>query len=454
MNFRYIFLITGILFFIIGILFPYDDKFSLIVLIPLFFGFFSFYLFPNKIIFTPGFSIFLVVLVIRYNLTPFFLVSSGLIKYYDPFAFNVTFFLIITEMLAIFISIRVFFIKLVKYQTASENTSYNVVNFSYVFPLFIILVSTIWSFKDPSALNRYNFIINSNPVLTITDMSGVSQGLPRLLNYAHFFLIITIFFFFYKRFSISQNKVFAIFGIMLPLLVGSFYTDSSRNSLLIPLLSIWFLSMKYYPMYKRNISFIFLGVLISSMTMLSLMKFFKVKEVSSDLINTSTTALLLDDYFAGYYGILKGVEKIDFIKKKIDYETFVNEIFGTMVFMEKFLDLDNRTTEFYQDAVSNMNVIVPTSVQGYAYFGMFFSWVPMVFIIFLISFFDLRFLKSKKIELSFLYAYAAVKIGWIHHGNLTLIFSHLNYVIVLYLFFKINVILSNLKIKKVDKESL
>ncbi len=43
--------------------------------------------------------------------------------------------------------------------------------------------------------------------------------------------------------------------------------------------------------------------------------------------------------------------------------------------------------------------------------------------------------------MAFLFAFAAVKVGWVHQGNLVIFMTHINDVLVLYLVFKANEIL-------------
>lgn len=449
MNIRKILLSLSILFFLIGLSLKSFSEFNLIVLTPLLFGIFSFILLPEKIKFGPGVSMVFVIMLIRYILSPTLHYISGFDKKnnIDSDSFYTTFYLVQFEMIFILILIRYFTKKQrnsinkarINNKASFNDLSYK--NYSYILPLLFLGLSVALSLQDPSAINRYNFIVNNSVEMTVTDMDEVTNGLPRILNYTHFILLVTLFFYFFRKYKKYKSNKYFVIGILSVLILSSFYTDQSRNSMLLPLLTLLFMSIKFYSSHRIKIIFSFTLFIFLSMSLLSLMKFFKTTEVTDGLINTEVTADLLDDYFAGYQGILDGVKNIGSIRNKTDSETILNEIFGNTIFIGSHFNLENRTSVFYNEALYHNSYIIPTIVQGYSYFGLLLAGFFTFIIIYLVFFFDRLFFLSNRVDMAFLFAFAAVKLGWMHQGNFIVAMTHINNILVLYLIFKANEVL-------------
>lgn len=436
MNIKKIISVVSVLFFLLSI--SLNKQYSLIIYTPLIFAVFSFVILPNKINFGPGVTMVFCVMFIRYIISPFLHSIVGFSGNIHSEAFYTSFYLIHLEMIIILISINFFtwrqkkFIYAIKY----DNFTYN--NYSYLLPIIFVGISIVLSIKDSAPLNRYNFIINDSVEMTVADLEEVTTGLPRILNYTHFLLLATLFFYYFKKYKLTKKKKYIFIGCFAVIILSSFYTDQSRNSMLLPYLTLLFMAIKFYPQYRKKIIVSFTSIILFSMTILSFLKFFKVKDVSTDIIQLDFTAKLFDSYFAGYGGVLKGVENIDYIKSNIDSATLLNEIFSSTIFIGNYFDLENRSSVFYNDALFSNSLIIPTVIQGYAYFGMFFSCFFIFLIMYLIFYFDRLFYKSNRVDMAFLFAFASVKLGWMHQGNFVIVMTHINYVLVLFIIFKAN----------------
>ncbi len=369
MNIKKIIFPFSILFFLIGLSLKGFGEFNLIILTPLLFGIFSFILLPEKIKFGPGVSMLFVIMVLRYLISPLlhFISGSFSTNYLINDSYYTAFYLIHIEMITILISISYFShrqrssINKVRFKALSYS------NYSYLLPILFLCLSIFLSIQDPSAINRYNFIINSSTEMTVTDMDEVSTGLPRILNYTHFLLLASIFFYFFRKYKLSNNNKYFIIGVLAVLMLSSFYVDQSRNSMLLPLLTLLFMAIKFYPSHRKKVIFSFTLFIFSAMTLLSMIKFFKTTEITNELIDTEITAHLIDSYFGGYKGVIVGVENIDYIRNKIDSETIFNEIFGNTIFVGSNFNLENRTSVFYNEALNHNSYIIPTIIQGYSY---------------------------------------------------------------------------------------
>jgi hypothetical protein len=423
-NLNKIIFILSLLVFIANILLVYPII-KLVTFLPFFFGILSLFLVPKKIIAGPGLSIALLVMIFRYVMGPYFLSISSF-SFISNEIEGATLSIMILEMLVILIVIRKFA------KETNENNKFIINKFSYLLPIVFMLISILWSIKDPIPISRYNFILSGADELVKTDLTESEKGLPRLLNYTHYLLIISLFYFFYKFYVRKNNSIYFIIGFISVLTLGSFYIDSSRNSMLIPILAILFISIKGYPKFAKKIFISISLILVLSMSLLSVMKFYNSNSFEREFVNIETAASYLNSYFGGYYEVYLALEYSDAIKAKVDEKTFFNEVFAATPFFNRFVNLENRTTEFYNQTAYQNSHIIPTIGQGYVYLGFFLSWLFSLFVFRLIFLFDNLYFKTYRVDFAFLFAFIAIRFGWLHPGSLAHVFSTLNTFIVLY----------------------
>lgn len=422
--------IISIVAFLINLYFIYPKQILLICFIPLIFGLLSLSFIPKELNAGPGLSISILVMILRYVLSPILLSTSSFSSYFNNTDNNtlITFGLIVLEMIVIILMIW-------KYSNQNEeiNVKPIIKNFSYIVPILFLAISFIWSLSDPIPVSRYNFILSSADELVKTDLTDSDRGLPRVLNYTHYFIIISLFFYFYKLHSLKKQKIYFIIGFPLVILITSFYQDSSRNSMLIPLLTVLFLGIKIYPKYKKVIILSLTIAIFLSMSVLSFMKFFSTDKIEKELVSLDISAKYLNDYFGGFYEVYLAVEFSEPIKDKIDNKTLFNDVFGQVIFLNRYIDLENRSSKFYNETAYNDSHIFPTIGQGYNYFGFLFSWV-FTFIVFRFIFLlDNLFKKTNRIDLAFTFALHSISLGWLHPGSFVLATTILSKFLVFYL---------------------
>lgn len=399
---------------------------KMVIFLPFFFGIFSLFLIPKNFTAGPGLSIALLVMIIRYIIGPYFL-SVSTSSFFSNKIESYTLGIMILEMFVILITIRKFA------KETNENNKFKINEFSYLLPILFMLISILWSIKDPIPISRYNFILSGADELIKTDLTDSEKGLPRLLNYTHYLLIISLFYFFYKLYVRKYNNKYFILGMIIVLALGSFYIDSSRNSMLIPILAILFISIKGYPQFAKKIFISISLILVLSMSLLSVMKFFNSNTIERELVNVETTAGYLNSYFGGFLEVYLALENSDAIKMKMDDRTFFNEVFVATPFVNRFVNQENRTTVFYNQTAYQGSHIIPTIGQGYVYLGFFLSWLFSLFVFRLIFIFDNLYFKSNRVDFAFIFAFMALRFGWLHPGSLAHVFSTLNTFIVLYI---------------------
>ena len=230
----------------------------------------------------------------------------------------------------------------------------------------------------------------------------------------------------------KYNNEYVIIGMLIVLALGSFYIDRSRNSMFIPILAVLFISIKGYPKFAKKIFISISLILVLSMSLLSVMKFYNSTSFEREFVNIETAARYLNSYFGGYYEVYLALEYSDAIKAKVDEKTFFNEVFAATPFFNRFVNLENRTTEFYNQTAYQNSHIIPTIGQGYVYLGFFLSWLFSLFVFRLIFIFDNLYFKSNRVDFAFIFAFTASRLGWLHPGSLGHVFSTLNTFIVLY----------------------
>lgn len=410
------------------------------IFFPLIFAILLYWILPKNLVLTPGLSVALGVMLIRYVIAIPFFTQSSFKLYFEEFSSDVlkTYILMIVEMIVILFTIRKYCFK-----DSINKLEIKHIRYNYLIPIIFVAISAFGSILDPIPLSRYHFILEQTDSLTVTDLDGATAGLPRLLQYTHLLLIPTIFAFFYNKMQkrFNTTKLYILIG--LTLLICCFYTDQSRNSMLRPLLALLFLFHKYVQQYSKKIILIFAVVGILSMGYLSVLKFFKTTDVAQIELHEGGTYSYLNDYFGGFREVYIGVKHREQLSRKIDGMTIFNETILSLHGLNSYKDLDNRTTAFYNNLGYFTTHIIPTIAQGYAYFGFIFAWLFSFLIFRIILFLDKLYLKTQDIGFSFLFSYGACSIAWVHTGNIMIVSTLLADIIVLYLIFYVSKFLAS-----------
>lgn len=425
-NIGIILLVLSAISFLLIAIFNWPNKLVYNGYLPLFFGIMSVIFFPKNIKLGPGMCIAVLVMILRYIVSPILFVFSNRGQTIDLLDDNsiIAIYLMLVEMLVIMIMIRIYLPLTSKKERFIETGKT-----FYFIPLLFLIISIFLSIIDPMPLSRYNFIFKGVEQLTVTDLDGSYRGLARFLDWTHKLLIVSVFYFFFKRYSKEKNNTFyLLLCFLFTGLLVSFYTDQSRNSMLLPLFGMLFLSIKAFNRYKKRILAIFALFIFLSMSLLSLVKFFGTNKFEKEMLDVNITYKLFDSYWGGYLEVLDGVYASDYISNKIDNMTFVNDISGSIIGFG-FLDFNNRTTVYFNEYVGSNSRIIPTIVQGYSYFGILFFWI-LTFVIFRIIFIlDKAYFLSDRVDMTFLYAFVSCSLAWMHPGNFTIctsvIFSNL-----------------------------
>lgn len=436
---RNIIIIISLISFIISLLLSIGN-FVFAIFFPLIFAILLYWILPKNLVLTPGLTVALGVMLIRYVIAIPFFTQSSFKLYFDVFSSDVlkTYILMIVEMMVILFTIR-------KYccQDNIDKSEIKHIRYNYLIPIIFVAISAFGSILDPVPLSRYHFILEQTDSLTVTDLEGTTAGLPRLLQYTHLLLIPTIFIFLYNNLQKRFNTIKLYILIGLTLLICCFYTDQSRNSMLCPMFGMLFLFYKYFRQYSAKIITIFAIVGILSMGYLSVLKFFKTTDVAQIELHEGGTYSYLNDYFGGFREVYIGVKHREQMSEKIDGMTILNETILSLPILNDYIDSDNRTSAFYNNLGYFTTHIIPTIAQGYVYLGFVFAWLFSFLIFRIILFLDKLYLKTQDIGFSFLFSYTSCSVAWVHPGNIVLISNILSNFVVLYLIFYVSKFLAS-----------
>ena len=300
-----------------------DENTSLLLpLIPLLFGVLYLKLVPNYQKIGAGLFFMNIILIIRYILFPVVYVMSNYNNNYLHYGSVETWsiLLYIYELIAILITWRITTNFLQKRRKLIIDNSVGItkINFSNLLTIVLLLVSIYLILINPNTLSRYNFIINTNEKLVVTDIETLEKGSSRILEYTKILLTISLFTMFFNKYIKHNNKLYFYICTSVIMLLSLFYVDISRNSLLLPFPASWFLLKKYFPNNEAILNKLFGSVLLSAITLLSLMKFFGTKDLSLGLLSIDITAMYLNNYFAGIDGIIHYIMSLFYHPKLLE----------------------------------------------------------------------------------------------------------------------------------------
>lgn len=436
-------LLASLFVVLFELLFIRDSWTTPIAYIPLLFGLLSLVNIDETIKKGPGIKVAFFIMCVRYLLMPPMLLLSGYFSYidYQSPEMSKSFFLIVIEMIAIFMTLG--FSK----PKQHKDVIIDATHYSYLFPILLLLVAAGLSISDPIPLSRYHFILSGAEEMVDTDLDNSTQGLPRFLGMVHYILIASVISAFYGVYTKKKSKLIYWIGLFLTILLCCFYQDTSRNSMLIPLLATLFMFNKLYKQYRKQTTSFILTIVIVSMSLLTLIKQFEVTTLSALNISNSEPSLIFERYFGGVTGVYDGFKHEAEIANKIDGQTLLTEVFGKVIGLNRILDQTNRTSNFYNDALGSHSFIIPTISEGYFHFSWLLCWLFTFAIFKLIILFDGLYARSKRIDLAFVFVSLSVTLGWMHTGNFIICMNSFHMSMTILVIFLFSVILGKIKIR-------
>ncbi|MBK8805100.1 MAG: hypothetical protein IPO21_00050 [Bacteroidales bacterium] len=467
-KFRYIVLFSSLLATIISLFISTSIssflEINLVALIPFFYGMLFILFVPKNIFWGPGFIMLNIVFFIRYIIfIPIFFLNdfeTKIVSYYEPNYVLYTFFLILIELIVIFIVINI----VNKRMNSRDSVILIIKNNNFYFFSIIFILSIIVIARNSSVLSNFNFVFN--PSKYIDESVGLAKsefiyGSGIELELLKYTIIIFNLYFLEKYYFLFLNtqRQYYMYLAILPILFSSlFYIGISRSSLLLPLLTYIFVFNKFFPRAYKFVTPLFITYLVVSMTVLSIFKQFRTDSIAEGTekfgdINNFTN--ILNDYTSCFPNVYQGFVNSEVYKNKRNYETVFNDYLSVFPFLHRFADLDNRTTVHFNLAFSNIHKtshrILPLTIQGYMHFGLLFFYIYAVLTVLLVLKFDDLYRNSGSIYYSFLYAFLAIGIGFSigHTFTAHIIGRLIKFFIPMYIIFLINRKFRSKSLKKI-----
>lgn len=423
-----------------------NEDYKYLFIIPILYGLLNYITIKTTKI-GPGLFMMNIVLTIRYIIfPPLFKLSNfkcTILNNSDSDYINTAILLSVIEMLFIFISYNIInkiISKNIKYRPSLLNNNGNIIQ--YVIIIFGILIVL----NNPSVLNTYNSILNTNSNQITKELIGSGVEL-QFLSWSITFITLSIVTFSYSKFLKYKKSKFFYLAATVCIINVLFYKGSSRLSLLIPLITFMFLLLELFPSYKIKVKSVFYTIAIVAITIISSLKFFGNIESStlSSNIDIQSSVDLINAYFGGIPNVIIGVKSSTLFEHIINYKTIINDVLGNAMGISKYFDIKNKSSYFFNYPIYTdlkvivVDQIVPTIIMGYMYFNIYFCFIPTIIMVYAICKFDFLFRIEHKVEYIYLYAYMSAFVGFTLPGNIThlttLIF---NFFLPLLILFKLN----------------
>ena len=452
--------IVGILSSILTIDFNAHSGYEWQFLLPLLFSLAYFLFAPPIRKFGMGYLVLNVVWIVRYCINPMFIkLSNYQIRYYGSVSdrdLHIALFLMLIEFLISIISCKYFFGKYNRSNIIYNNSvdvycepnlhnDARIKRTSLTIILFMVVVSIVVLVMDPYAIKSFNFIFSA---VNTSKGNANFETSVLIINWTK--IVFTVFLIekFAKRERLKNNQFNVIISIIAVIVSISFFSGTSRNSILIEALSYIYLLLKFFPKYKKHIFIICIGALCAILLSITMVRFYDTRNISEGLSNYDITSVarMLNAYFAGQQNVAIGVNSIVYYWDNYNILTIFKDLLANTILLNKLVMNIPGTVEIYNAALYGHTLwadqIPPTITQAIALFSVLGFFVP-TFIIYFILKMDRISEKSSKTFEVFIASFIAINLAFFSPGNITILSTALtNRFIPLYLIYKLSLIQS------------
>lgn len=276
----------------------------------------------------------------------------------------------------------------------------------------IIILMSVFVFMNPIVLDNYSFMfsLKADDGSLIEDVPTnlsmiVSTMAVRVLKVI---LPIPIVCHFYRKYIYTGSKVaFFIPAAFFVFIYALLMEGASRNSVIIPGISLIFILSYVYPRYKSSI-WTTMVVLISITSILSIL--WKVfGNITSDMADASSLSYwtsYLEVYFAGISNMGKAVAaKINYVEG-IDPTILYNDLVQNMPFLSKTANLTNCSNFYYFKEWQRHDQIIPASGNGLFAFGYIIAPIVPFIIMKFGHYFEIKAAKCNSVSCLVVYVFA------------------------------------------------
>lgn len=281
-----------------------------------------------------------------------------------------------------------------------------------IFEIFLLAIIVL---LYPSVLDNYSYMFNLD-----SDEEAIEQLSPSLIeNLAimgtrvlKILIPIPFVLFFYRQYQKhKRTKYFVMSALLFVFFYALIMEGNSRNSIIIPAISIIFILTVLYPRYQKRV-WSSMIVLISVISVVSII--FKVfsNDVSAmvEASQLSYWVWYLEAYFAGISNMGKAVAAKLSYGLGISPVIFFNDFFQNVPFLSLLTDSSNNTHTYYFAIWGRTDQIVPSSGNGLFYFGFVLAPLVPVLITCLGHYFEKKSRETKILSEFIIYTFASATI--------------------------------------------
>lgn len=180
-----------------------------------------------------------------------------------------------------------------------------------------------------------------------------------------------------------------------------------------------------FPQFKRKLILVFGSIIFMSVVIATVFRMFNTTNISSDvsgnlveLFFVDESAVTLDAYLSGPSNVASGLKAASNFQGKISYRTLLNDlIINTNILNQisyRLIDtnLKNDRSSVYLNTIVSGSRIPPLINSGKTFLGTIFSPLFSIIAIFLMLFFERRYIKSKTIYLKYVWLFIAIRFSF------------------------------------------
>lgn len=396
---------------------------------------FTNYIFQNIGLLALNISMFL-----RYLVSPLLISFEGL-SYTGsivPFneSYNIAVNLMLYELIVIFLAFQLLHKRFYSKKINSNPSLTPETNYvGWIFVLFCLLLILIY----PDILSRYSFILFADELKGKDIGIDVISSIPLFVQLGSLILTISLINVFYKK-NLKTNRFgYVLLSIATVFILSSFIIGTSRNSVIIPLVTGLYIIYIVFGRYKKIISTISafaIGFVVVLTTYLKESTINTGESTLKEFVSDLNTDLQL--YFSGINNVAIAVETSS-IYPSFNIGSILDDITRSVVLLNSLFHseksaLTDFNITFYNGGLAR-DQILPMIGQGYLYFGFILAPIFTLIILLLVMYFDSKIIKKDSLFLRYIYAYATLKIGLFMMSNFTILLSFLtnNFLILLIL---------------------
>jgi hypothetical protein len=402
------------------------NGYKYLFVIPILFGlYYSFSQLANTFLKNLPLSVFSMILMIRYLITPLIMNISneysatfnGANTYYSQQIIGIE--LTIYEMVFMFVTIELcmhFIYTKTNKIISKENINKRAFNYPNIIYIISMGIGLLGLLLYPNLLEGFNILfVKTN--LNISNEKTIAMIFSYFLEFIQVFIFIIV-----VKYSLYRKTINRRYSLILLLIVSiiniTFMWSSNRMSIFIVAGTTLVILLYAFPERKKFFYLMILSISIIMVVLLSNYRLFGIvgsqinTEAFGGYFNLKNFSTQLQIYFAGPDSVAAAVATKEFYSSAITVKTFLNDTFIGVRFIQSLpifkYDSTNSTVNYF-NLIScngyNMGLIIPMIGQGYAYFGFLLSPVFTVFSTILLFLSERKAKSVKDIGLKYVFAF-------------------------------------------------